>query len=140
MRESALVVKLKGNGAEVKVVRGSHCGRCNLCQQWGERDYRLEVSSAGNVRVGDWVEVELEPSQVVSYSFLLFILPIIGLIVGYFWPDVFPFLKHFASQEFRILFAFLTLISVFGGLHLYDRTLRKKGLKGPRIVQVLNQE
>ncbi len=93
MRENGEIVKIEGDVAFVRMVLGEKCEGCNLCSAFGENSKVLEARNVLGAKVGDRVTVEINPKLVVGHSLLVFVLPVISLIIGYFlgtllsWPN-----------------------------------------------------
>ena len=84
MKESGIVVSAQKNFATIQIVRGEKCQGCTLCDDVGADKMQVQAMNRIGAGVGDWVEVEIEPGQVLGHSFLLFVMPILIMIVGYF--------------------------------------------------------
>ncbi len=84
MREQGIIISTKGEQATIEINRGAKCGGCRACHTFGESKMRLEARNALNARVGDAVEVEVQPGNVIKNSLLIFILPLLMMGVGYF--------------------------------------------------------
>ncbi len=84
MRETGAIISISGKTATIQLSRGAQCDGCNLCSAFGENNMKLEALNKIGARVGDLVEVDVEPQQVVKSSMIMFIFPLIMMIAGYF--------------------------------------------------------
>jgi positive regulator of sigma E activity len=112
MIEQGTVQEILPDGrARVFFETGPGCIQCSRCLKSGEHAYVEAVNETGANR-GDAVWVEVHPLRVVQAAFLLFILPPLALIAGYFVAG--------------LPTAFISLFLSFLLVHLYDRFLRDK--------------
>ena len=85
MRQVGKVRRIDGDFAEVAVIRASACGEnCVNCS--GGCTPTENTVTADNVPgaiVGDTVVIEMATSSVLKAAFMVYILPIIGMITGY---------------------------------------------------------
>lgn len=84
MRETGVILSIEKNNATILLVKGDKCKDCNLCVTTGPNQMQLEAINKINATIGDRVEVEVPPGRVLGSSFLIFILPVILMIIGYF--------------------------------------------------------
>lgn len=84
MRETGVIISEKQNQVTVQIIRGDKCKGCNLCDATGPNQMQLVANNSFGAKIGDTVEVEVPPGKVLGYSFILFIIPIIMMIAGYF--------------------------------------------------------
>ena len=80
------VIALKGQLAVVRVRRHSacsQCGRCGLGITGGEPvDPEVEVKNPIGAQVGQVVRITMDTRQLLKASFVVYLLPILGLISG----------------------------------------------------------
>lgn len=84
MRETGVIVSEKQNHVTVQMIRGDKCNGCNLCETIGPNQMQIVANNSLGAKIGDTVEVEVPPGKVLGYSFIIFIIPIIMMIAGYF--------------------------------------------------------
>ncbi len=130
MLQTGIIAKQNGSLAEVEITRSSACGEscasCGLCP--GQTSQVLAVNSAG-AKTGDTVIIDMEDKKVLGAAFLVYIVPVITLIAGYFISDAL-----FHSEGLAILTGFIFLAVTFIVLMRLDRRLKRKYT--PRIVEV----
>lgn len=104
------MIEIYANGiARVEFHSTAGCKKCGICKMMGDKVFVDAINEIG-AKIGERVEVEIEPKSVLWATFLLFIAPLIGLFLGYYAGGV--------------LFAFLACGLTFGLIYLYDRFLR----------------
>ena len=101
------------------------------------------VTTAENplkAKVGDRVEVEILPKFVIAASFLIFILPLIFLLLGYFVGyeiAVFFNYRDFA-QNIGILASIAFFVLSWVGIRAYDTHIEKTQRFQSKIVKILS--
>jgi len=89
MVQNAIVKRIVGEGvAEVSLLRqmecGLHCdGACANCSQKPTEEILALASNPVGAKPGDHVEVEPSSGRNISISFIVFLLPCLGLGLGY---------------------------------------------------------
>jgi len=131
MRERGVVISTRGLTAQVRFEKGSHCEGCNACQAFGDGSAVLEVRNEVHAVPGDVVEVEIPPREVLTSSFIVFIVPALCLIVGYLVASR----ALGAGEGASVLAAFAGLLIGFAGVRLYDRILANRNNCTASIVQ-----
>ena len=122
MIEQGIVKEILKNGlARVYFKAGGGCEKCGACIIKGNEAY-IDAINEAKAKVGDPVRVEIPAGNVLKAVSLLFILPIICLIAGFFMGGV--------------LWAFLSLFICYFLIFLYDRTFHFSNAKSI-IVEVL---
>jgi len=125
---------MMGEEAVVRMSSSSACAKCGGCLMGGGGGVaEVRAVNQCGAREGDDVELEMGASGVIWASFLVFIVPVLSIMAGYF-------LGHglFGSEipAISLSIAFLAISFLF--LWVYDRRLRKKRACNARIVKVLN--
>lgn len=84
MDQSGVVVAIKGKMAVVEVKRVSACGdKCSSCGGGCDTPVsRIEVANGKNATVGDLVTLNVSDKVMLQSTFLMYTLPLIGLIFG----------------------------------------------------------
>lgn len=132
MREKACVVDVDGNKAEVVVTRHSACSKCNedcilgLDESHEQDEIYVEVNNDKNAEIGDTVNIELQDSSLVLGSLMIYLVPLLFFILGYFVGTNFSFLFGSISKELTgILFSFLFLYISYLFTKRVDKRLSK---------------
>lgn len=137
MIESGIVNKVEEDVAWVTMVKGDQCAGCNACKAFGERSVELMVLNEPGAKPGDRVEVEIEPEQVVKHSIIVFLLPVLNLIVGYFLGITYLTRLGFSTQSAGIIGSLGLMIITFVGIIGYDRLISKSQRINARINRIL---
>lgn len=83
--DKALVMKVEGKFAFLNMRLNSSCKTCSakgVCFT-GDKPISLKVTNNCDLKVGDFVELELQSQTKLTAAFLLFILPLIFMVIGY---------------------------------------------------------
>jgi len=130
MRERGLVTALCGSLARVKFSASGACAKCGACLIENGRWATIEAQNDAGAIVGNTVEVEIEPAAVLLASFVVFIIPIILLIIGYYFGS-------FISEPVGVFTGVIFLGLSFLGMGLYDRAIRKSKRFTSRVVNIV---
>ncbi len=90
MLSEGFVLKIDGEFATVGVKRNTACDTCRAnCGGHCDKASTVEtvVKNTLNAQVGDRVRLYSRTSTVLTYALLVFIVPIIAAMLGYFIPD-----------------------------------------------------
>ncbi len=117
LEEYAIVTARQGNQATLEIERRTACGLCGQKRGCGNATWGklLRHSSHGftaenhvNAHVGDSVVVGIEESTVLSSTLYLYVLPLLGLIIGTVLADTL-----FNNQFYVMLGAIIGLVLGF---------------------------
>ncbi len=84
MRETGSIIAVSGKTATIQLLQGEECDGCHMCSAFGENKMHLDALNKIGAQVGDLVEVDIEPKEVVKSSMIVFIYPLFMMILGYF--------------------------------------------------------
>jgi sigma-E factor negative regulatory protein RseC len=141
MLETGKIIEEKGNRVKISLPLKEGCSACGKCTLGRGGKYMfLEAENSAGARIGDEVMVEIPERDPLIAAFLLFGIPLLGLLIG-------------GGAGYLIFFSWggdpnagaglLGLITMAGGfimLRLRERRLTKKTGGGIRIVRILNPE
>ena len=130
MKEIGRITKIVKEGiAKVEFKSSSACAKCGKCTMGATGEILIKAQNKVGAKVGDQVEVEILSGALISSSFLIYILPIIFLVLGYFVGfSLHPLILSGVSQESSgIIFSIVFLFVSFVLLKLYDTYVSKKG-------------
>ena len=132
MIKSGMVVKVENDRPLVCFERAGACEKCNGCMD-GKK--MMTVSVLGNAKEGDYVDVELPGSKLVISSFVMYTIPLFGLVIGIMLGN------HFTGNELHSLFYGLGGLFVCGlFIKLFDNWMKKQTAWQPHIVAVHPRE
>lgn len=127
--EQGEVLRVHGKSASVKIQAHESCDRCKLCNRISSSEMVVEAFMSDPVKEGDKVVISVRPGTVVSSAVILYILPLIGLVFGYYLARcINSFLGLGLKGElFPALFSIAVLFLCFIPIRLYDRKKSKDG-------------
>lgn len=121
MKSSGKVTEINGNTIKVKMFKESSCAHCSGCGDASKLTRELELFYDGEVEVGDIVTFELEDAKMLKIGFLVYILPILMMILG------FVVSSKMGNSEKTSVFISLGFLTVsFVCLHIYDKYFVKE--------------
>lgn len=131
MQETGTIISTDGNKAVIQLDRGDKCDGCNVCHAFGENKMQLEATNSIGAKVGDCVNVVVEPKQVVKSSMLIFMFPLFMMLLGYFVAVRFvpPF-----TEGVGIVGAFVALVLAFVVIKMTDKHRDTDDMNAAMIV------
>jgi len=139
MREKGEVLEINGEIAQVRMTMGDKCKSCNICTAFGENSKILEAKNTIDAQIGDTVLVEVNPKMVVGHSFLVFIVPIILLLSGYFigynlsWPG------SISNDARGIIGAILFFLLSFVIIKMYNNKFNRSGRISAQVIEKIKK-
>ena len=134
MTQIATVEKiLPGGMAEISVPRKSACGHdCEECAGCGMTGaaIRARAKNDPNAQPGEKVVVESSTKKVLGVVVLVYLLPVVGFLLGYF-------LSEGLAENWRYGIAFLASAASYLPSVFYDRYARRKETLTYNILRVL---
>lgn len=91
IREAATVVRVEGARVHVETLQKSACGHCAarqecpngaLAEMGSQRTCQIEVTGMDGLQPGDRVEIGLQEETLMAGALTLYVLPLLGLLVG----------------------------------------------------------
>lgn len=136
MEEIGLVKKVDNNQVEVEIDPSNSCGNCSsksVCHLDANGTKRiLIVNSDIKVDIGDLIQVELKARNAIFSAFIIFILPLLFLGVGYIYGS------HF-GQGWGIVASFIGLGIGLLSVHKIDKWFGKKKSFQPFVSKLLQK-
>ena len=134
MTQDAVVTKVLNNGmAEVVVTRGTACGsNCGNCESCAfQNELNAFAKNTINARRGEKVVIESLSSRIFGAAFLLYIVPLIMLFIGY------AVAAHYSLGEgLSILISFGFFAAAVAAVVVYQRISKRKNPIKFEIVQL----
>jgi len=137
MIETGIVTKVEKNLASISMVRGEQCHGCTVCKTFGDGSIELIAINKAGARPGDRVEVEIDPGQVVKHSAIVFLLPVVSLMIGYFLGTSYLPRIGLSTEAAGIIGSLGLMILSFGVIVIFDRRARRSQQTNARINRVL---
>lgn len=121
MTSNGKVISINKNTITLQMFRESSCAHCNGCGDASKMARELEIKYKGDVEIGDVVTFELADSKMLKIGFIIYILPILIMIFGYFISA-----KLGGKEKLNVLVSFLSLVISFACIHIYDKYFVKE--------------
>jgi len=143
MKQSAKVLKNNGDKALVKINRQSACQQCHReCLLAGNehemKEIEVEVDNPARAKAGQTVNLEMGEGHLIIASLIVYILPLIGLITGYFAGSwIGPYFFSITANISGILGAFVFFFLVFILIRKIDISLETNKNFHPRITEII---
>ncbi|KXS42897.1 MULTISPECIES: SoxR reducing system RseC family protein [unclassified Candidatus Frackibacter] len=83
MREYAEVKEVDNGLATVEIKRAASCDKCGKCSE-ENKDLQVKAKNIIGAKPGQLVVIELEDKNLLGAVFIVYLLPLINLFVGYF--------------------------------------------------------
>ncbi|MFP4661801.1 MAG: SoxR reducing system RseC family protein [Halanaerobiales bacterium] len=144
MEEHGFVLENKGDKALVRIQRHSLCSKCtNKCQLAVEDSHEIDeievtVENPVGAESGQEVKIEMGEQPLIIASLIIYILPLISLIIGYFAGLFFATLLGFAPTEGTGIIGSLVFLGLsFLLIKNLDKNLGRKKNYNPIIKQII---
>lgn len=137
MTENGVVKKVEQDLAWIIMMKGEQCAGCTACKAFGEGSFEIVALNERGAKPGDNVEVEINPRQVVKHSTIVFLLPVLSLIIGYFLGNSYLTQIGLSLEAAGIIGSLGLMIITFIGIIGYDRIISRSQQVNARINRVL---
>jgi sigma-E factor negative regulatory protein RseC len=137
MIETGVVKKIEKDLAWVTMIKGEQCAGCTACKAFGEGSFELVALNEPGAKTGENVEVEINPRQVIKHSTIVFLLPVLALIIGYFLGNSYLTQIGLSLEAAGIIGSLGLMILTFFAIVGYDRMISKTQQVNARISRVL---
>ena len=125
------VIELSGtNKALVRVRKNSACGNCGRCGGFfgdpeERREMLVEVNNPIGAKAGELVRLEARAGEMLLAAFLLYIVPLIGLLIGLFIGRNWALNAELATNPdlFGIGVGFVFMVLIFFFLRLGEKRM-----------------
>lgn len=124
MESSGKVTKINGNKITVKMFKESSCAHCSGCGEASKLTREIELDfnpKEREIKVGNIVTFELEDSKMLKIGFLVYVIPVIMMVLGFGIGNYFG-----KSEGVSVLYSFIGLFLTFLIIHLYDKFIVKE--------------
>ena len=124
MEQVGYVTSVQDGLADLEVRRVGACGAsCESCHaNCEEKVEHIQIINNLNAKVGDYVQLEADAKRVLSYIFLVYGLPLLGLLVGsLIGTYVFKALNVPSYELFGFFIGLVTLLASYLYISRLDR-------------------
>lgn len=138
--EVGRVVASSGNKIQVQLKRHASCEKCGACGLGGMPKLILEVNNSIGAQEGDWVLLQLQAERVFKAAFLLYTIPLIALLFGYWAGESLGNYvgANAAKAEILGIFSgFAVMACSYLGIRWLDRHQHLGQRFQPQLVQVV---
>lgn len=134
MTEECVVKSIKNGTAYISLAAKNGCGGCKACA-FG-RTSKVTIAALMDVECqeGDLVLVEMPKKDTTSLALLIFLIPLVFLVVGFFIGGI---LKSIAA---RLTSSFVFLVLSIPICWLIDKLIRKKRDYMPIIIKIISKK
>lgn len=143
MKEIGKIVEIDNNMAKILITRHTACGDCGACQV-GRENLNMILFAENTVhgKSGDTVEIELQTENFIYASFIMYGIPLIGLIIGllggYYGAMAIGYDADAAQIPSAIAgLAFLALSYL--GIRLRESKIKSMKKFKPVLVKIINE-
>ena len=121
LTKQGIVVADEGENIKIKIRRSSACGEsCASCGICGSNDLIISVPNSDGLNVGDIVDIEITDNKILKYAFLIYIVPLVFLLAGYFSGS------YFWDENTGIGLSIALFILSFALMYKVDQHIKKK--------------
>ena len=139
VEEIGTVIRSGGGKTRVQINRSEKCSGCHGCLLAEGGNYLiLEVIDPFGTATGDRVKIEAKAGSAAKSGFILYILPLISLFIGYIsGSKLVSLLGSTATEGWGILSAFLFMALTYGAIYLFQKRFVRKHSLQMRVVKIL---
>lgn len=143
MKETGRVIENNNKTAVVRVLRQSTCSKCDKnCSLAGQdhekEEMDIEVDNPVGAEAGNVVKLEMGSKSLVLASLIVYILPLLFLIGGYFIGFLIASKITYFSREIISIFSSIFFLALsFGVIRLLDNRLKSIESFHPRIIEIV---
>jgi sigma-E factor negative regulatory protein RseC len=125
--EEGEVIAVHGDSVTVKIKSNKACDRCNLCERVSPTEMVVDAITSSPVKNGERVKISIRPGTIVKSATVLYILPLFGLVIGYYTGKTLgPLISAGLKGElFPAILSLVFLFLCFIPIRIYDRKKQK---------------
>ena len=128
MIRTGKVIRIEDSAPVVCFDRLASCDGCKGCS--GEQR-QTSVRVLGEAHEGDEVDVQMPDNHILSLSFVMYLIPMVGLVLGIMLGN-----RLFDNQLASLGVGLAMMALIFVGIALFDHWLQKQEKWQPRIIAV----
>ena len=140
-REKGEVIALKGREVYVRLGAGEKCSKCGICSSDGKGGMILRAVTDESLKPGDKVYVFLKPAVMIKSAIVLYLLPLVFLVIGYFVGTYVAKLLGVprSNEALPALFSLGLCGLSFLIIFLYDRAKRNDPDFAPYVKRIIDK-
>jgi sigma-E factor negative regulatory protein RseC len=139
--ETGIITRVEAENAWVKTTKSKSCEGCSSkgsCSTAGN-DMIVEALNKADAKIGDLVTLQIESSALYKATFLLYILPIIGLLGGSFLGQYFAEMYGWNLSATAAIFGFALFVLIIAFVRYKGNQMGEKQAYRPKIVRVVKR-
>ncbi|MDR7869857.1 MAG: SoxR reducing system RseC family protein [Tissierellaceae bacterium] len=143
MEQVGIVKEVKGNDVVLEVRRVSACGtNCGSCSASCEvAPHFVTINNKVNAKLGDMVEIKGETKKILKYTFIIYIVPLVFLILGIALGNQYFQSRGFENYEvLSFLAGIFSLVISFLVLKLIDNNVAKNNEVVLSISRIISKK
>lgn len=134
MEEEAKVIETNGSISRLEIGENKACQSCHACFKGEGGGMFIMAENSLGAKEGDRVRVEISPRLVLKGSFLIYLMPMIGMILGAFLTS-----QVTNSEGVKIIGAIGGLVVSFLLIFFYLRKTESPQPFPARIIKIIGQ-
>lgn len=131
LEEIGRVVKVEGLQALVEMNRHSACAHCGICTLGSQDKMEILANNSLGATVQDQVKVSVSGPIILKSAFVVYIVPLFGLVLGYLLG------RYLGGEKLGVIVGIGGVLLVLFSLHYYDRKLKKENKLIVNITEIL---
>ncbi|MDY6826139.1 MAG: SoxR reducing system RseC family protein [Bacillota bacterium] len=145
MEQYGVVTQTNDERAKVSLQRHlacKNCGRCGMLSGSGGKDVVIEALNPIKAQPGQRVMLESDDRQVLFVAFMLYVVPLVGLVAGIFaWLKAAASLGFTENQELiSVAIGFGVMIIAFILIRIWDNRVKDDPKYKPVITTLIAEE
>ncbi len=142
MEQFGVITETRGESASVNLQRHlicGECGKCGILSGADKRNITIEALNPIHAEKGQRVVIESDDRQVIFIAFMLYIVPLIGLVAGILvWPQVAANFGFEGGQELQAVGIGLALmVMIYVQIRKWDQRVKNDMRYKPVITGLL---
>ena len=142
MKERARVIKKEDGQSLVQIIRTSACSHCDEKCMLADDSHEVEemevlVNDPIGAEVGSMVELEMGAKPILFSAFVVYLLPLVAIIAGYFVGSSLLNVFISNSEIAGILGSVISFFLSFLLLRFFDKKAGSKSYFHPKITRVV---
>lgn len=131
LEETGRVIRIEGQQAIVAMNRHSACAHCGICTAGSQDKMEITADNTLGSQVNDLVKVAVSGAVILKSAFIVYIIPLFGLVLGYFVG------RRVGGEKLGVVMGVSGVGLVLYGLHYYDRKIKKENKLIVQITEIL---
>jgi len=143
MKEIGKILEINDQTAKILIARHTACGDCGACQV-GRENLNMILSAENTVggKPGDTVEIELQTENFLFASFIMYGIPLLGLIIGLIGGYYVAVSMDYDTSTAELVGAVSGLVLLalsYLGIKLNESKIKTMKKFKPVLVRVINE-